>query len=421
MKITMAVCGLLSTFFLAGCGGSDGDSSGTSGSTTSYTARGMVESVSLENNQFEVNGRQIELGAEQLQYLDDSLSISLLTTGQMVEVVVLEDNLEAIYLLPINVGSVTSNTNGKLIVNGIEVEYDDSSISSDDWVMIFGYALPDLSWDITNVTSVSNASLAEIEGKITSLDTNSQSFVLGGINVDYSNAFVDGAAPALGMWVEVYGEFSNGIFVGSKVDPKDDEELKGLEIEGVVTWVSSSNTQFELSGGALINISSATQFDDGSIANLVVGALVEVTLSETSDTLDALEVDFESELDFDSSELEFSIEGEASYADGVATINGFDFIIDATTEFEDGISVNTLNGSWVELDGYSTQNQYWVKEVKLEDKDNEIDLEGRVTADMIWGYTASDTSLAQFEDQWVDISCDRSALNVLTQCQLDLD
>ena len=238
------------------------------------------------------------------------------------------------------------------------------------------------------------------------------------MQVDYSNAAIEDSRTLVdGLWVEVYGQFDGSQFVASIIDIRDNDDMRNTELEGIITWVSPDLTSFDIGGNVRVYTNGNTSFDDGTRSNLVTGAVVEVDLIELENKLFATRVDFQDQVSVPDN-LEFNVEGEASYDGATLSINGIVFIIDINTEFDDGISLSNVNGQWVELDGKANNGNY-VKRVRPERMDNEISLEGPVENGIMWGYSDTDGSLQQFNGQWVDIECQRASDNSLSFCRLD--
>ncbi|MBC7004174.1 hypothetical protein BIZ37_16545 [Photobacterium sp. BZF1] len=407
---------------VTGCGGDSGSSDGGSDIVpSSPLARtiGTVDSVSYPDESFTINKHQLDGSQATISYDDSSYSFDELKQGMQVEVEYQDNQAQQVYLQPAATGQVTAVSDSSLSINGISYDYPGSGFNVGDWVMLYGLVEPDDSWKVTVVTVVDPQTTAEIEGAISGLDTSQSVFTIATVQVDYSNAAIeDSRSLADGLWVEVYGQFDGSLFVASIIDIRDNDDVRNTELEGIITWVSPDLTSFEIGGNVRIYTNGNTSFDDGTRSNLEIGAVVEVDLIELENKLFATRVDFQDQVSVPDN-LEFNVEGEASYDGVTLSINGIAFVIDANTEFDDGISLSNVNGQWVELDGKSSSGNYVLKEVEPERKDNEISLEGPVENGIMWGYSATDSSLEQFNGQWVDIECQRASDNSLSFCRLD--
>lgn len=405
---------------MIGCGGGGSGSSSSTTSVETLILNGTIDSVEPTRSSFVVNGHTIDGSNARVSYSIDSLSFDDLIPGMIVSTYVSNDSAETIRLEPIASGQISALSTSSVTLNGLVFEYSSTGLIVGDSVMVFGLLQPDQTWKVSAIAKIDGIVTAEIEGSITNLDATNGTFTLAGVTVDFSNASIENNLQlSNGNWVEVYGQFVSGQFVAAEVEFHD-ENLDGTEIEGIVTWVSDDKSWFEIGGFLQIQVNASTVFDDGSISNLISGAIVEVDLTESNGSLVASKVDFESQLPGEWNN-EFKVEGEASVSNGALSINNFSFEVDSNTEFDDGLSIDNVAGQWVEVDGKAINGTHYVKEVKLETKDSQINLEGSVESNSLWGYTASDNSLVPFNGLWVEVECNRSASNELTQCQLDID
>jgi hypothetical protein len=59
-----------------------------------------------------------------------------------------------------------------------------------------------------------------------------------------------------------------------------------------------------------------------------------------------------------------------------------------------------------------------VKEIDLERQSNELELTGKVSQNSLWGYRASDASLATFDGKWVNVECQFDGMQIHS-CRID--
>jgi hypothetical protein len=132
----------------------------------------------------------------------------------------------------------------------------------------------------SGVPTVVDGAETEVEGFITDF-TSSASFKVNGVAVDASGSGVEfkhGSAAQLanGVRIEVEGVTRSSVLVAKKIDVKTrgggDQEF---ELHGAVESVNAQAQSFVLRG-VTVTYDNNTRFDDGSAANLVVGASVEV-------------------------------------------------------------------------------------------------------------------------------------------------
>lgn len=115
----------------------------------------------------------------------------------------------------------------------------------------------------------------EVKGVVTS--GNAASFMIGSQAVVTSTAteFHDGTAANVvpGAHVEVEGTLdAQGVLHADKVEFEEQQEQQEVEVKGVIT---SGNAASFMIGSQAVVTSSATEFRDGSAANIVPGASVE--------------------------------------------------------------------------------------------------------------------------------------------------
>lgn len=123
----------------------------------------------------------------------------------------------------------------------------------------------------------------EVKGVISALDPVNQTFMLKGLTVDYATAELDDVPDNTlsdGMFVEVKSRqaVSGGILIAEEVEyedkTKDHAEGKELELEGLVTGVTSA-TEFAVNGQSVLLLDT-TEFEHGSAAQITLNSKIEV-------------------------------------------------------------------------------------------------------------------------------------------------
>ncbi|MBI3777055.1 MAG: hypothetical protein HY273_16170 [Gammaproteobacteria bacterium] len=130
----------------------------------------------------------------------------------------------------------------------------------------------------------------ELKGVVADLNSDVKTFKVGALVIDYSLASVD--APnglSNDLYVEIKSTYApvNNVLSANKIEIKDGGR-KGvvgndgdtLELEGIVTKVNSP-AMFELNG-QIILLTNQTQYENGDINKLVVGATLEVDAQSDS-------------------------------------------------------------------------------------------------------------------------------------------
>jgi hypothetical protein len=139
---------------------------------------------------------------------------------------------------------------------------------------------------------------AELEGYVSDF-VSLASFRINGTPVDASGAgveFEDGSSDqvANGARLEVEGELRGGVLVARKVEIERVADPDKFELSGAIESVNAVARSFVLRGMTVMH-DSGTSFDDGSSADLVVGARVEVKgrLSANGTQLLASQIEFD--------------------------------------------------------------------------------------------------------------------------------
>lgn len=137
----------------------------------------------------------------------------------------------------------------------------------------------------------------EIEGGVTAF-TSTSSFSVDGVPVNAAGAAVEpaGAAVTLGARVEVEGTMSNGVLVATrvKVDDEADDGEETRDVSGAIDSVDTEAQTFVVRGVTVV-WDDDTRFDDGTSADLVVNAQVEVegVLTDNGTRLKATRIKFD--------------------------------------------------------------------------------------------------------------------------------
>ncbi|HIF9448212.1 TPA: DUF5666 domain-containing protein [Photobacterium damselae] len=376
---------------LSGCGGGGGSDNG---STPKPDIKPEAKPALVEGTIDKVNGSNIIVNGRSYQvasvnYANTPLAdgVSVLKPQMMVQVSDVARAGATVFLDPTLLGKVTAvnHTTNTFTVNGVELSFAqlNKEIEINDWVMVS--ALPmatetGVGYKVLSVIEVENTDLAgkyELEGTLSQLDSAASTFKLGQVVVDYANIQLE---PTIGNgdWVEVTGEMIDGAFVATEVEVDnydDNEDFDDAEIEGVVTWINKEKTLFTLNARGQFVINNSTRFEDGTRNNLKTGALVEVTAINGV----AKEIEFERDHDSDHDQgtwSEFDAEGIVSYVmDSTITLDTFNgasqtIYVDNMTRYEDRLTLATLPGKRVEIEGIVRNGQKIAREIELEELDD---------------------------------------------------
>ncbi|MDO6459133.1 DUF5666 domain-containing protein [Granulosicoccaceae sp. 1_MG-2023] len=426
MELRNAFTPLLLTIALAAC--SDSDSNDNTASTTSRTQSlpdTIAGEISARNtNDIVVNGYTLDLTGVSVLYQNTAVSPQLLVTGMPVQVSSDGDSVSEVRLDPPLAGTVSALSDDSLSVADTELQHNglDDSIAVGDYVLVLTESKADgslLAETVLEPDTADGSLRTEIEGAVSGLDETTMTFTLNNIGVDYSAAVIEDGTLAEGRWVEVYGDYDGSVLQAAEVDIETLPADGTTEMSGTITWVNDDATVFELSGIYTFEVSSATRFEDGTQSQLAVGSYVEVTLNGS----ELQEVEFESATSGSSdvsstASLAYELSGSATLSDAGITVNGYEFVIDSRTRYDDGLSYAELDGIRVEIEGRSDGQTHYVLEIERDDNDADIDLQGPVSDNTLWGYQASDNSLSAYDGQWLELDCSFDGVNI-SLCKID--
>ena len=243
---------------------------------------------------------------------------------------------------------------------------------------------------------------------------NAASFMIGNQAVVTSPAtqFMNGTAADVvpGAQVEVEGSLdAQGTLHADKVSFEDRQqpEPQEIRVEGVV---ASGNAASFVVANQKVVTSPATQFIDGTAADVVPGARVEVEGSlDAQGTLHATKVKFEDEAEVEAEVRIQAVPQNLMATDatsGTFTLMGIVVRTGSFTEFEDfkgnPIDLQHLGSGPVEIRGTTQGSEVRASRLKLSD-DQRLELRGPVSAKDLASHTLTilgvmvDTSAAELE------------------------
>ena len=228
----------------------------------------------------------------------------------------------------------------------------------------------------------------ELKGVISSLNTITQTFTLGGLTIDYSSAQLDGISEMVdGLYVEIKSDqaLSGFTMFASKIELERDGEHdergddgEEIEFEGIIMSVDSNSI---VVNGQTVYFNDETEFEHGDESHLIIGSKLKVEGEFNAEgLLIAEEFKFKEEGDTEITSHVESVDANAS----TLTIMGLTLHVNNTTIMEDerdeegqtavryfDITDITV-GDWLEIRAhYDELNSQWVA-TKLEREDKEL-------------------------------------------------
>ncbi|HSV59589.1 MAG TPA: DUF5666 domain-containing protein [Variovorax sp.] len=192
----------------------------------------------------------------------------------------------------------------------------------------------------------------KLRGFVANLNTTARTFSIGGATISYASVVpLPSLANGNFVRVRVNTVQSAGVWTATRIEVRRPFDNRGeAEIEGIVTAYPGSGTSFQVNG--LPVDASGARFKDGSIANLALGARVEVEGAVLNGVLMAREVEFKDVAD----------EGKVEVKDVIQSVNppsgfvvrGVRFFHDFATRFKDGTAARLVPGARVEVKGSLT-------------------------------------------------------------------
>ena len=301
------------------------DATGSSASARSIRFEselaGLVGAVDVAGGSFTLLGQRVAVDASTV--FDDRLEggLGLLRVGQALEVYAVYDTAGARYratrvepstlatglrlrgpLAQVDLGAQTLRI-GSAVYSYAGASAVPGGLAAGQFVRmrLSLVVLPTARWVVqsfaTALQTPPDADGVKVEGLISAF-TSERVFSVGGRPVDASVAsFPSGTAGlAAGVRVVVEGTLRSGTLRASKVQIVSDQEVRdrGFELNGAISAVNSAQATIVLRGVTVSTARSDLRFDNGTPANLVVGAVVEVRGGLAADrrTLEAVRIRF---------------------------------------------------------------------------------------------------------------------------------
>ncbi|CZF81827.1 hypothetical protein GCE9029_02853 [Grimontia celer] len=362
---------------LTACGGSGGESGETSTTPTPSAVEGKIQNVN--GSTITVNNRPYQVA--QMEYAGHNLSDETLEANMMVSLKTSSRATSAnVQLDPTFTGKITDINGKSFKVNGVELQFDrlSNKILEGDWVMVSTLPTANAGYKVLSIIQFEYDAdgMVEAEGRISNLNVNNNTFKVGNsLTVLFDSQLLQNGKLRNGAWVEVFGTYNEfeGELTAETLKLKSFSGVLGRgETEGVITWVANDQSRFELNYRGIFDIDPSTKFDDGSKADLRLGAEVEVEYVNQAKRTIAKEIEFEDDFDFDVDwdKFEFERKGIIENTNDVEQsfeVRGQKIFTDANTEFDDGLDFDFLEGEYVEVEGVIINGDYVAREIERED------------------------------------------------------
>jgi hypothetical protein len=411
----------ISAAVLSACGGGSGGggdvASGGIGGTSTGTVTGFGGPVAARAagvTSIEINDARSYTVKSSTAFTldDDSASVDDLQEGMVVEVELDDDaddsltqgSLERVHLSSAVKGPVTGLNplrvlDQEIVTDGGTVfpqSFDPASLQVGDIVEVHGQR----ETDATSGDSIIRASFLHLKstntpkwvltGTVSNLVANT-SFTIGGQTVQINGVDIDDCRDGLddGDRVKVRANADASFVAGETLDTVTEVKCKRgayvpddfsgnslrTSYEGIIDSVASA-TQFTV-GGQTVLITANTEFERGTLVDIVVGARVEVEglLNVDTDQLQATEIKLR--------ESRFRVEGPVGAGDVTSdtiTVFGIDIQKFARTRDEDNVFGGASGAQQVRIEGFVDGSGVpYARRVELEDVDaGDYELRGPV-------------------------------------------
>ncbi len=412
MKIHyLAIC-IGSALLISACGGSSsGNADATPAPpvsdtpvTSNFAITGVITgfgSIYIDGNRFETDNSSVSVNGE-------SSSIDHLKVGMNIKLSYQQDSSGNTSATSVEYGrdaegivDAIDRDAQTITIAGLVVRYNDqthfigttvTSLSVGDRIEISGYSQQDgtIIASYIELDNQSGDDQTYLSGVVSSLNTDLQTFSIGGSVIDYGSAEVD-TVLSDGITVKVEGVIVNGVIVASEVgsDRYDysDQEYDAIEVEGLVTSFDVTTGILGLYGEQY-TITSSTVFEDGSADTLAAGDYVELKIDLSSGAAVVTRIEVKSAKIADSDgKLKGNI-SEINQSNNTITVNGVVFTLSETTRYEDEhdqyFHFSSLQVSdYVEIVYFLQGSDYIVQRIEREREEDgsyrELESKGRIT------------------------------------------
>ncbi len=424
------------TLMLSGC--LNGGDSSTSNLGPQKTVTGVITgfgSVFVNGVEYETDSASVSVDGQ--PSLEDQLEVGMVVTltGQegangtgVASAITFDDDVEGPVTMAYDSLSGSIEVLGQTILITAQTVYEDeasdatvldiASLAVGQVVEISGFRNTNGEIFATRIelkkNSLGSGDEIEVKGVIASVDTAASTFTIGGQVISYAatTVFDDLAgidASSVGLLVEAKSNQpldNNGVMIADKIELEDGDENKiddsdegeEIEMQGMVTNAPQTNdagTIVEINGQQVL-ITDSTEFEHGSLDDLIAATNVEVEGDVVNGMLVAEEIEFkrrgdlELEATVDSVDLDANTLTVAGLTFGV---NNDTFMIDDSDSQVQYFNLASLTvGEFVEIKAYRDETSGALVATKVERDDLEagksFSLEGKLDAAVADGGTS---------------------------------
>jgi len=396
---------LLSAAGFAGCSG--GDIAGIEGTGSPLDSIASTEGSVTAVGSIFVNGERIDTGEADIRVNGVLAGEGALDLGMVVQVELDPQGGEPVALSVTHRRALRGQVNQVLesleerkvlsLLGQVVVVYDDSvfsglsfeALDGGDWVDISGFAGAEGRLVATRMSEAEPGAEPEVLGRLQNLDRTQARFMLGDLEVDFSNSlFENGTSDELAEDARLRllgGEFEGDGFAPERIrlEPVADPEA-GAELsrEGIIRTFSSLS-EWQLEGLAVDASGAQISGDESSLAQ---GARVSV--SGSLDTEGVLQAEQLRLLPPGRNRVRARVESVDAEA-GTLTLLGQTYTAAELTGFEnrrgDGERFNNLDqirpDDWVELHSFARGEEQVLRRIKrLDSQERDILIRGPVAA-----------------------------------------
>ncbi len=264
-----------------------------------------------------------------------------------------------------------------------------SELKVADVVEISAIKSADQTWLATHIETSDAADTYKLIGEIANLDESVQTFNVGSVSVNYSQAVIEGIL-ANGALVKISSAQGavDGLIVADEVELKDDNsDSDKLALDGII--ISVSETQFVIAGKT-VQWDENTQFRAGNSGDLNVGIRVKIEGAELDGNIVASVIRFDKQGEIEVKGVVQAIDIQSNTLTVLDTV----FLVDEYSQLKDDsdsdirrFRLDLLSiGDLVEIEAFSNGEDLIVKTLEREETEasrNNDDAEAKMKGQVI--------------------------------------